>query len=86
MLKYLLIGIIGIALVVAFVIYNPNLDIGLPEIKKQSQYGIPKEIKNIYAAPADINKINADLRGYKSMSGKILYYDSGALLQLWFDK
>ncbi len=84
MLKYLLIGIVWIALVVAFVIYNPNLDIWLPEIKKQSQYWIPKEIRSIYYSPVDCTKL--DLRGYKSMSGKIMYYDSGALLQLWLDK
>ena len=86
MLKYVLIGIVGIALVIAFVVYNPNLDIGLPEAKKQSRYWTPKEIKKIYSVPSDINRLEADLKGYKSMSGTIFYYASGALLQLWFDK
>jgi len=84
MLKYLLIGIIGIALVIAFVLYNPNFDIGLPNLTQQNKIGTPQEIKTIYAEPVDLTKI--DLEGYTSMSGKIFYYKSGALLQLWFKK
>ena len=86
MFKYLLIWIVGVMGVILFLLYNPNMDIGLPKLpsKNSNPYGTPSSIQKIYSDPLDMSKI--DLRKYKSMSGELVEYESWAVLHLWLKK
>jgi len=90
MLKYLIVGILGVLGVIAALLYLNSqwgLGINLPStnwaLDKQKRPA-PKYIKKIHLQPVDLQKLNLD--SYKSASGELVEYEDGAILHLWLQK